>query len=139
VEELDEIREHRRRQLAERLKARKEDDRMSSGTQVKPVDVTDADFKDFIKNNSVAVVDCWAPWCGPCQMVAPVIEGLAEELAGKVTFGKLNTDENPQTAMQFNIMSIPSLLFFSGGEHVNTLIGARPRESILQQLQPLLD
>jgi len=112
---------------------------MSSGTQVKPVDVTDADFKDFIKNNSVAVVDCWAPWCGPCQMVAPVIEGLAEELAGKVTFGKLNTDENPQTAMQFNIMSIPSLLFFSGGEHVNTLIGARPRESILQQLQPLLD
>ena len=111
---------------------------MNSSSNGKPVDLNDEDMQSFIDNNPVVVVDCWAPWCGPCRMVAPVIEELAGELDGKVAFGKLNTDENPQTAMKYQIMSIPTLLFFTNGKHIDTMIGARPKEAILKQLQPLL-
>jgi thioredoxin 1 len=78
----------------------------------KPVEVTDKTFDETIRNNQLVVVDCWAPWCGPCQMVAPIIEELAKQYAGKVLFGKLNVDENPLMAMRYGIMGIPTLLFF---------------------------
>jgi len=111
---------------------------MVSNEQGKPIELGDATFDEFVNRHQVAVVDCWAPWCGPCRMLAPVVEGLAGELAGKVAFGKLNTDDSPGTAMRYQVMSIPTLLVFSGGKHVDTLVGARPREAILQRLQPLL-
>ena len=100
----------------------------------KPVDLTDSTFKQTIQNNSFVVVDCWAPWCAPCRMVAPVIEALALDYAGKILFGKLNVDENSGVATAFQIMSIPTLLVFKNGKLVDRIIGAQPR----QMLEPKL-
>jgi thioredoxin 1 len=100
----------------------------------KPVDLTDSTFKQTIQNNPFVVVDCWAPWCAPCRMVAPVIEALALDYAGEILFGKLNVDENSGVATAFQIMSIPTLLVFKNGKLVDRIIGAQPR----QMLEPKL-
>ncbi|MCD6445865.1 thioredoxin [Candidatus Bathyarchaeota archaeon] len=94
----------------------------------KPVKVTDNDFGNFVKSHPLVVIDCWAPWCGPCRYVAPVIEELARDYAGKIVFGKLNVDENPVTATAYGIMSIPTLLVFKDGKLVDRIIGAMPRQ-----------
>lgn len=96
----------------------------------KSVEMTDATFKEMIQNHSLVVVDCWAPWCGPCRMVAPVIEELARDYAGKILFGKLNVDENREVSTQYEIMSIPTLLVFKNGKLVDTIIGAMPRQML---------
>jgi thioredoxin 1 len=96
----------------------------------KPVEITDATFKEMIQNHSLVVVDCWAPWCGPCHMVAPVIEELARDYAGKILFGKLNVDENLEVSMQYQTMSIPTLLVFKNGRLVDRIIGAMPRQML---------
>ena len=75
-----------------------------------PLKLTDADFDEAIKKYNTIVIDCWAPWCGPCRMVAPVIEELAKEMQGKIVFGKLNVDENPVISTRYQIMSIPTML-----------------------------
>jgi len=103
-----------------------------------PTNLTDAMFDDFVRGNRLVVVDCWAEWCGPCRMIAPVIEQLAKEFAGKVFFGKLNVDQNPATAARFRIMSIPTLLIMKNGTLVDTIVGAVPRDYIVQRLQPHL-
>ena len=97
------------------------------GGPVKPVDLTDVTFKKAIQNHSLVVVDCWAPWCGPCRFLSPIIEEIARDYAGKIFFGKLNVDENPRVAMQYGIMSIPTLLIFKNGRLVDQIIGAMPR------------
>jgi thioredoxin 1 len=99
-----------------------------------PVKVTDTTFKETIQNHSVVVVDCWAPWCAPCRMVAPIIDALAVDYAGKILFGKLNVDENRAVAIEYQIMSIPTLLVFKNGKLVDRIIGAQPR----QMLEPKL-
>ena len=104
----------------------------------KPVEVTDKTFDETIRNNQLVVVDCWAPWCGPCQMVAPIIEELAKQYAGKVLFGKLNVDENPLIAMRYGIMGIPTLLFFKNGELVDRIIGAIPKQMLEQKIKSFL-
>ena len=96
----------------------------------KPVEITDATFKEMIQNHSLVVVDCWAPWCGPCNMVAPVIEELARDYAGKILFGKLNVDENQEVCMQYKIMGIPTLLVFKNGKLVERIVGAMPRQML---------
>jgi len=96
----------------------------------KPVEITDATFKEMIQNHSLVVVDCWAPWCVPCRMVAPVIEELARDYAGRILFGKLNVDENREVSMQYEIMSIPTLLVFKNGKLVDRIIGAMPRQTL---------
>jgi thioredoxin 1 len=96
----------------------------------KPVEMTDATFKEMIQNHSLVVVDCWAPWCGPCRTVAPVIEELSRDYAGKILFGKLNVDENREVSTQYDIMSIPTLLVFKNGKLVDTIIGAMPRQTL---------
>jgi thioredoxin len=83
-------------------------------------------------------VDCWAPWCGPCRMVAPIMDQLASEYAGRVKIAKLNTDENPLTASQYGIQSIPTLLFFKDGTLVNKLVGALPKSEIEKHLGGLI-
>jgi thioredoxin 1 len=100
----------------------------------KPVEMTDATFKEMILNHPLVVVDCWAPWCGPCRMVAPVIEELARDYAGKILFGKLNVDENREVSTQYDIMSIPTLLVFKNGKLVDTIIGAMPRQTLEQKI-----
>ena len=102
-------------------------------------DLTDATFEEAIKASPIVLVDCWAPWCGPCRMLAPTIEALAQEYQGKVKFYKLNTDESAKVAQQFKIFSIPTLLIFSKGKPVDTIVGAVPRQYIEGRLKPLID
>jgi thioredoxin 1 len=101
----------------------------------KPINITDADLDENINKYSIIVVDCWAPWCGPCRMVGPVIDDLAKEMQGKIVFGKLNVDENQITTTKYQIMSIPSLLVFKNGKLVDKLVGALPKEMLLQKLE----
>lgn len=104
----------------------------------KPINVSDADFNQFISKYPLVVVDCWAEWCGPCRMLAPTIDELASEYRGKIVFGKLNTDQNRATSMQYNISSIPAMLVFKDGTFAGQIIGAVPKDHIIQQLQPLM-
>jgi thioredoxin 1 len=103
-----------------------------------PVEVTDAAFNDFIKKYPLALVDCWAPWCGPCRMMTPVIDALSKEMEGRVAFGKLNTDLNPKIAMRFQIEAIPTLLVFKNGEVAERIVGAKPKEDLARRLKAYL-
>ncbi len=91
---------------------------------------TDSDFQKNIDAESLTVVDFWAEWCGPCKMVAPVIEELSEDYDGKVTFGKVNVDHNPETSMKYGIRSIPTILYFKAGEIVDKVVGAVPKSRL---------
>jgi len=103
-----------------------------------PVSILDDDINETLKKYPMIVIDCWAPWCGPCRMIGPIIEELAKEMKGKLVFGKLNVDENPQTSMKHKIMSIPTLLVFKNGALVDRVVGAMPKEMLLQKLKPYL-
>jgi thioredoxin 2 len=103
---------------------------------IKPVTVTDATFTNEVERAPVPVLlDLWAPWCGPCRMVAPVLEELAAEMAGRVRVAKLNVDENPQTATRFQVRSIPTLLVLKGGEEMERIVGVQPKTEIVRRLQ----
>jgi thioredoxin 1 len=102
-------------------------------------DVSDQTFEsEVIKSSLPVLLDLWAPWCGPCHMVAPVIESLAGKYNGKVKFCRLNVDENPQTAARYRIMSIPTLMFFKGGQVADTVIGAVPERILQPKIDALL-
>jgi thioredoxin 1 len=97
--------------------------------------VTDASFEaDVLQSESPVLVDFWAPWCGPCRLVAPVLEKVAAEYAGKVTVAKVNVDENPETSMQYGIRSIPTIALFSGGEVLEAVMGAAPLKFFTEML-----
>jgi thioredoxin 1 len=98
------------------------------------LEISSQNFDEAIKKYSPLVVDCWAPWCGPCRMVAPVIEELARDYRGRVVFGKLNVDENPALAMKYQIKSIPTMLIFKDGELIDRKIGALPRKMLEPEL-----
>jgi thioredoxin 1 len=106
----------------------------------KQVTIEDANFGEVVLKAKIPVlVDFWAPWCGPCRMVAPVVEELAEEYDGRVSFGKLNVDENPKTASQYGIMSIPTLILFKEGKPVSNIIGFRPKDELKKSLDTVLE
>jgi thioredoxin 1 len=103
------------------------------------IDVSDQNFEnEVIKSELPVLLDLWAPWCGPCHMVAPVIESLAGKYNGKIKFCRLNVDENPQTAAKYRIMSIPTLMFFKDGQVADTVIGAVPERILQPKIDALL-
>lgn len=105
----------------------------------KPIAVTDSTFKEEVINSEAPVlVDFWAAWCGPCRMIAPMIEELADEFEGRAKIVKMDVDNNPQTPMQFGIRSIPTLLFFKDGEVVDQLIGASSKRVLAEKLESLV-
>ena len=105
----------------------------------KLIEVTDDNFQqEVLDNDGISIVDFWASWCAPCRMVAPIVEELAEEYDGQVKVGKLDVDANQRTAMQYNVRSIPTILFFKGGEHVDTVVGSVPKPHLEEKLKVLL-
>jgi thioredoxin 2 len=108
----------------------------ASAATDKPLIVTDASFQRDVlgANDPPVLVDCWAPWCGPCRMVGPIMEQLASESKGRYRIAKLNVDENPRTAAQFQIQSIPTMLIFKDGKLVDRIIGAQPKQAIAAKL-----
>jgi len=101
-------------------------------------ELSDDSFDEFLKENSLCVVDFWAPWCGPCRMVGPVLDQLAGEYKGEITFGKLNIDENPGKAEDYGVMSIPTIILVKDGKVVDRVVGALPKERIKERLVRLL-
>ena len=124
--ELDEIRAKRRGELKEKM------ERQQVAGSVIPVD--QLHISEILSAHPALVIDFWAEWCGPCRQVGPAIEELAQEFAGKVTFGKCNTDQNQQLARQLNISAIPNIIFFSHGKMVDRVIGAYPKEAIREKV-----
>ena len=125
-EELERIKRAKLREMTKSTISQKQ----GGSALNKPVNVTDATFKEVIQNHPLVVVDCWAPWCAPCHMIAPIIEEMARDYAGRILFGKLNVDENREVTMQYQIMSIPTLLVFKDGKLIDRIIGAVPRQML---------
>jgi thioredoxin 1 len=121
---LDELEQIKERKLKELM------GEMSTSTIDKPIVVSDRNFDQTVKNYSLIVVDCWAAWCAPCRAIAPVIEELAKQYSGKVVFGKLNVDENPETQMKYGVMAIPTLLIMKNGAEVDRIVGNLPKNQL---------
>lgn len=128
MDELENIRRKKLEELEERAA------RPAPGPRGTPFKLYDATFEDEVAKHDLLLVDFWAPWCGPCRMVAPVVAQLAEEYKGRVAFGKLNTDDNQMTAMRFRVMSIPTLILFKDGQPVDQIIGAVPKQQLAGML-----
>jgi len=106
------------------------------GVDSEPVTVTDATFSDVVERAGLPVLlDAWAPWCAPCRMIAPVVDQLAKDMAGKVRVGKLNVDENPRTAARFDLRSIPTLLVIKDGREIDRIVGVQPKGEIVRRLE----
>lgn len=106
-----------------------------SATEAKYITLTDANFnQEVLQSNVPVLVDCWATWCGPCRMIAPIIEELAGEYAGKAKIGKLEVEENPAVSAQLNVQSIPTILFYKNGKVVDQVVGAVPKKVLAGKL-----
>ena len=126
-EEDEELKRIRDKKMAQ-FKARKE---MSGDL----INITDATFNETVEKSRLVLVDFWAPWCGPCRVLGPIIEELNRDFAGKVLVGKLNVDENPETAERFQVFSIPTVLIMRNGEEVERIVGCVPKKHIETALQ----
>jgi thioredoxin 1 len=132
----DELEAIKHKKLAELQKEAATKAMMSSITE--PIVLTDSNFASEVTKYPIMVVDFWAPWCGPCRMVSPIIEQLSREYSGRVAFGKVNVDENQRIAASFGIQSIPTLMIFKGSKAVDVIIGAMPKAQIEMKLKQQL-
>jgi len=132
----DELEAIKHKKLAELQKEAATKAMMSSITE--PIVLTDSNFASEVTKYPIMLVDFWAPWCGPCRMVSPIVEQLSREYSGRVAFGKVNVDENQRIAASFGIQSIPTLMIFKGGKAVDVIIGAMPKAQIEMKLKQQL-
>jgi thioredoxin 1 len=132
-EEDEELRRIKKLKEPMRLKEKKQ------GIIAKPTAVTDLNFSEMVNRYPLALIDCWAPWCGPCVVISPIVEELAKEYAGKAFFGKLNVDESPRTARYFRIFGIPTLLIIRNGKEVDRIVGLVPKDQIEARLKKHLE
>jgi thioredoxin 1 len=121
LDELDRIRERKMREFLSQP---------STPVIDKPIIVSDRNFDQTIKSYPLVVVDCWAVWCAPCRAIAPIIDQLAKDYSGKIVFGKLNVDENPETRDRYGIMAIPTLLVMKDGNEADRIVGALPKNQL---------
>lgn len=127
--ELGQIRARKMQEMMTKMKKKEENVGKS------PITLDDAHFNEAVQKYPLMLIDCWAEWCGPCRMIAPVINELARDYGDHIIVGKLNVDENPETAMRFGIMSIPTLLLMKSGKEVDRIIGAVPKHLIEEKLK----
>lgn len=130
---MDKETEEIKRKMAEQLRAS-----VKVSVTTVPVDLDDRSFEGFVKEGKPVVIDFWAPWCGPCRFVSPVVEDLAKEYGDRVKFGKVNVDNNPVTANRFGIQSIPTIMYFKNGKPVDATIGALPRPMLERKIKSIL-
>jgi thioredoxin 1 len=135
LDEDEELRLIKEKKLRELMGLKETKPKMS----LKPVHVTDVNFNETVNKHSLALIDCWAPWCAPCVVIAPIIEEFAKEYAGKVLVGRLNVDENPRTARSFQIFGIPTLLLMKNGKEVDRIVGLVPKNHIEARLKKHLE
>ncbi len=131
MEELDEIRKRKMKEMERKFFGGKE-------VIDKPIQVTDKTFAQVIGAHPAVVIDFWGQWCPPCHIIAPIIEELAKDYAGKVVFGKLNVDENKAIAVRYSITAIPTLLFFKNGKLVDQVLGAVPKQHLDQKIKTII-
>ncbi len=134
-DEIEKINERKMQEMIQRQKVAGATEGSAAGG---PVVLTDATFASELSKHPLVVVDFWAPWCGPCRMVGPIVEELSREYAGRVTFGKLNVDDNPMVSSKFGVQSIPTMLVFKNGVAVDGLVGASPKAYIESKFKPYL-
>jgi thioredoxin 1 len=132
----EEIKVIKQRKMAELQKALTSKTTMSSIRE--PIMLTDSNFKNELSKYSILLIDFWAPWCGPCKMISPIIEQLAREYTGKVVFGKVNIDENRMITQSFGIQSIPTMIIFKNGKAVDIIVGAIPKAQLETRLHQQL-
>lgn len=131
MDELDEIRKRKLKELERKYIGEKED-------MNHPIQVTDKTFDQVIKAHPVVVVDFWGEWCPPCHVIAPIVEELANDYAGKVVFGKLNVDENKANAVKYGITAIPTLLLFKNGKLVDQVLGAVSKQHLEEKIRKII-
>lgn len=132
-EELERIMQRKMNEFSLRTN-RNSDNENNQSSITTPITLTDQNFNEMVGKHNLLIVDFWAPWCGPCRIVSPVITELSQELAGKAVFGKLNVDENPMIASTFSIQSIPTIAIFKNGKAVDGIVGAASKSHILSKL-----
>jgi thioredoxin 1 len=137
-EELERIMQRKMNEFSLRTNRNSDNENNQSSIST-PITLTDQNFNEMVGRHNLLIVDFWAPWCGPCRMVSPVITELSQELAGKAVFGKLNVDENPMIASTFGIQSIPTIAIFKNGKAVDGIVGAASKSHILSKLSTHID
>lgn len=135
---MDELEEIKKRKMEKMMNEMNKPNEPAIELPGKPIIVTDASVEAASNQYPILILDCWAEWCGPCRMIAPIIEELAGEMKGKVVFGKLNVDDNPQTANKYRISAIPTLMIFKNGKLIDKLVGAFPKPTLVAKIQKYL-